>query len=147
MRSSGYRKCRLHLSCRIRAAHYLALNQSAADWHSHEFNLPVLKEGRPSSKRGFCVRDTVAEKSQTVRANGRSNFRSHGQSVSDPGACPVRDRGHVHGLSVSHPRPICDRIRVRILTGDSSRSNREPTVSQCLDWPGNVRAAALSFPV
>ena len=61
-----------------------------------------------SSKRGFCVRETVAVNPQSVRPNGRADVRSHGQSVSDPGPCPVRNR--------ACPRPVRDRIRVRKLS-------------------------------
>jgi len=42
--------------------------------------------GKPysSSKRGFCVRETVAVNPQTVRPNGRADVRSHGLSVTSP---------------------------------------------------------------
>jgi hypothetical protein len=61
-----------------------------------------------SSKRGFGVRETVAVKPQSVRPNGRADVRSHGQSVSDPGSCPVRTR--------PCPRPVRARVRVRKLS-------------------------------
>ena len=94
-----------------------------------------------SSKRGFCVRETVAVNPQSVRPNDRADVRSHGQSVSDPGPCPVRNR--------TCPRPVRDRIRVRKLSVDSPcpcpcprrecpRSGRRPSVNQpCPDtWTG-----------
>ena len=57
-----------------------------------------------SSKRGFCVRETVAVNPQSVRPNGRADVRSHGQSVSDPGPCPVRNRAaNVRVLAVGRP--------------------------------------------
>jgi len=40
---------------------------------------------------------------QSVRLNGRADVRSHGQAVSDPGPCPVRNR--------ACPRPVRDRDR------------------------------------
>jgi hypothetical protein len=99
-----------------------------------------------SSKRGFCVRETVAVNPQSVRPNDRADVRSHGQSVSDPGPCPVRNR--------TCPRPVRDRIRVRKLSVDSPcpcpcprrecpRSGRRPSVNQpCPDtWTGREVSA------
>jgi hypothetical protein len=64
-----------------------------------------------SSKRGFRVRETVAVNPQSVRPNCRADVRSHGQSVSDPGSCPVRNR--------ACPRPVRDRLCVRKLSAVS----------------------------
>jgi hypothetical protein len=84
---------------------------------------------------------------QSVRPNGRADVRSHGQSVSDPGPYPVRDR--------TCPLPVRDRIRVRKLSVGSPcprpwprrecpRSGRRPSVNQpCPDtWTGRKMSAS-----
>jgi hypothetical protein len=83
------------------------------DLHPHGCNLPVLDAHTPysSSKRGFCVRAMDAVNPQSVRSNGRADVRSHGQSVSDPGPCPVRNRAMPASASCPWAVHVRDRGR------------------------------------
>src|ERR1017187_4519328 len=56
-----------------------------------------------SSKRCFCVRETVAVKPQRVRENGRADVRSHEQSVSSPRPQPCPRR--VQSATLTSPKP------------------------------------------
>ena len=89
-----------------------------------------------SSKRGFCVRAMDADKSQSVRENGRADVRSLGQSMSGPGPCPGRDRVQ----SENSPCPRLDCVRNQFLTIPRPHHSRE------CPHPARVRKLSVSSP-
>ncbi len=154
--SRRHRKCPLHLSSAFtNRANWRKLHPSLADIHTPENCLKFTGQALPLRQRRFwCPRNsrgeiTICPAKWPRRCPQPRSVRVQSTGTINPRPGHVRVQSMTASASAVFPSARTLQIRAQSVSLGSPRprSGREPAVSRNLDRPGNVRAAASSFPV
>ena len=154
--SRRHRKCPLHLSSAFRnRANWRTLHPSPADIHTPVNCRFLTAQALPLRQRRFwCPRNsrgeiTICPAKWPRRCPQPRSVRVQSTGTINPRPGHVRVQSMTASASAVFPSARTLQIRAQSVSLGSPRprSGREPAVSRNLDRPGNVRAAASSFPV